>query len=121
MKRIEQTIVGLLVMMFALTACSEEDAPEANGKVINRKVAVIMPASEQARWSRIATWALDNLKAAQQGLPQQVKLEIEWFDEEASEWEAFVKQAVADESYAAIIGPQSSVNAQKAAQLCNKQ
>ena len=121
MKRIEKAIVGLLVMMFTLTACSEEDAPEANGgKVINRKVAVIMPTSEQARWSRIATWALDNLKAAQQGLPQQVKLEIEWFDEEASEWEAFVEKAVADESYAAIIGPQSSVNAQKAAQLCNK-
>lgn len=38
MKRIEQAIVGLLVMMFALTACSNEDAPEANGgKVINRK------------------------------------------------------------------------------------
>ena len=81
MKRIEQTIVGLLVMMFALTACSEEDAPGANtGKVINHKIAIVMPASEQVRWNRIATWALDNLEAAQQGLPQQVKLEIEWQD-----------------------------------------
>ena len=69
MKRIEQAIVGLFVLMFALTACSNEDAPGANiGKVINRKVAIIMPASEQGRWSRIAEWALDNLEAAQHGL-----------------------------------------------------
>ena len=121
MKRIEQAIVGLLVLMFALTACSEEDTLDTNtGKVISRKVAIVMPASEQGRWSRIAEWALDNLEAAQHGLPQQIKLEIEWQDEEASGWEAFVEKVAADESYAAIIGPQASVNARKAAQLCNK-
>ena len=122
MKRIEQAIVGLFVLMFALTACNKDDTPGANtGKVISRKVAIVMPASEQGRWSRIAEWALDNLEAAQHGLPQQIKLEIEWQDEEASGWEAFVEKVAADESYAAIIGPQASVNARKAAQLCNKQ
>ena len=82
-----------------------------------------MPASEQSRWERIAEWALENMNAAQQGLPQRVMLEIEWQDEEAPEWEAFVKRVAEDDDYVAVIGPQSSVNARKAAQICgsNKQ
>lgn len=82
-----------------------------------------MPASEQSRWERIAAWALENMNAAQQGLPQRVKLEIEWQDEETPEWEAFVKRVAEDDDYVAVIGPQSSVNARKAAQICgsNKQ
>lgn len=82
-----------------------------------------MPASEQSRWERIAAWALENINAAQQGLPQRVMLEIEWQDEEAPEWEAFVKRVAEDDDYVAVIGPQSSVNARKAAQICgsNKQ
>ena len=50
MKRIEQAIVGLFVLMFALTACNKDDTPGANtGKVISRKVAIVMPASEQGK------------------------------------------------------------------------
>ena len=106
--------------MLALTACSEEDSPSVGkGKLAVYKVAIIMSASEQNRWERIASWALENIDVAQQGLSQKVKLELEWQDEEAQDWETFVEQVANDDSYAAIIGPQSSVHARKAAQLCN--
>ena len=121
MKGIKYVLLGWFVLAFILAACREEDNPLTdNGKTTTHKVAIVMPASEQDRWERVASWALANMDAAQHGLPQKVKLEIEWKDEEAQDWEAFVEQTAEDESYAAIIGPQSSVHARKAAQLCNK-
>ena len=121
MKRIKYAVWGWFVMMLALTACNDDESPSIDsGKATTHKVAIVMPASEQSRWERIVSWALENMDAAQQGLPEKVKLEIEWQDEEASGWESFVEQVAEDDSYVAIIGPHSSVNARKAAQLCNK-
>lgn len=121
MKRIKYALLGCFVTMFALTACNEDESPSTDTeKATTHKVAIVMPASEQSRWERIVSWVLENMDAAQQGLPEKVKLEIEWQDEEASGWEAFVEQVAEDDSYVAIVGPHSSVNARKAAQLCNK-
>lgn len=124
MKSIKYAVWGWCVTMFVLSACNEnENALTNRGKTTTHKLAIVMPASKQSRWERIAAWALENMNAAQHGLPQRVKLEIEWQDEEAPEWEAFVKRVAEDDDYVAVIGPQSSVNARKAAQICgsNKQ
>lgn len=48
-------------------------------------VAVIMPtenSSNLERWKRTAAWALENMRRAQDGLPQRVYLNVEWIAEE---------------------------------------
>ena len=122
MKRIEQVLCVWWILAMALVACSEDDGASAGkGKAVVGKVAVVMPASEQARWSRTVNWALENMEAARQGLPQWVELKVEWQDEDAPDWEAFVERVAEDEDYVAIIGPKSSAHARKAAQLCSKE
>lgn len=121
MKSIKYILSVCIVAAFALAACNDDDSQlPSKGKTIKQKVAIVMPATEQERWQRIASWALENIDAAQKGLRQNIELEIVWCDEEQEGWEAFIEQAAEDESYAAIIGPQSSVNARKAALLCSK-
>ena len=121
MKRNNYVWLGWLMIMFMLMGCNEDSHSSIeNGKITSHKVVIVMPLSEQNRWERMVSWALENINAAQQGLPQKVKLEIEWKDEESADWESFIEQVATDESYVAIIGPQASVNARKAAQLCNK-
>ena len=112
---------GLLAAAYVLAACSDNDggAPAA-GRTTTYKVAVIMPATEQERWERTAAWALDNINKAQEGLPERVKIEIEWHDEDSPDWTAAAGQAAADDGYAAIIGPKLSANARKAAQICRE-
>ena len=83
MKRIKYAVWTWFVMMFVLTACNEDESLSIDtGKATTHKVAIVMPVSEQNRWERIVSWALENMDAAQQGLPAKVKLEIEWQDEE---------------------------------------
>ena len=77
MKKIKYAVWGWFVMMLALTACNDDESPSIDsGKATTHKVAIVLPASEQGRWERIVSWALENMDAAQQGLPEKVKLEI---------------------------------------------
>ena len=83
MKKIKYAVWGWFLMILALTACNDDESPSIDsGKATTHKVAIVLPASEQGRWERIVSWALENMDAAQQGLPEKVKLEIEWQDEE---------------------------------------
>lgn len=121
MKNIKAWMASLLIPAFALTACTDDDSALAPDEhTTTYKVAVIMPASEQTRWERTANWALENVDKAQMGLTDKIKLQIVWQDENSPELESFIKDVANDKSYAAIIGPKSSANARKAAQLCNK-
>lgn len=110
---------GLLIISLLLFfACSKENIFGSKQKVNCYKIAIILPSSEQIRWERIVNWALDNIDSAQEGLSNKVKLELVWQDEESQGWETFANSVVQDDSFVAIIGPISSINAQKMAKIC---
>lgn len=112
--------IAALITAFLITACHDDDnMPAEKTNTTTYKVAVIMPADEQERWERTAQWALDYIDKAQKGLTDKIKIELEWLDENSSEWLTLTENAAKDDSYAAIIGPQRSVNARKAAQICH--
>jgi ABC-type branched-subunit amino acid transport system substrate-binding protein len=55
--------------------------------------------------------ALATIDQAQEGLPQRVKLELEWIDEDAANLEDEAYRITHDDAYAAIIGPKYSRHA----------
>ena len=83
------------------------------------KVAVVMPEAQQERWERTARWALSNIEAAQTALDNQVRLTIEWHDEDDANLQTWLQQVAADDSYAAVIGPTTSTSARTAASTLN--
>ncbi len=105
-----------------LMACSDDDdwSGSTSAETIKAKVAIVMPESEQMRWERVVDWALSSVHSAQSGLSKQLKIEVEWINEDDDSWVSYVEDVVADDDYKAIIGPQASTNAQKVAQLCKK-
>ena len=106
-----------LIVSF-LFACSNDETVQTKTEIVSHKVAVIMPASEQQRWERVANWALSNADVAQNNLNRKIKLELVWIDENNPDWESLAKNVSYDDSYVAIIGPKSSINAHKVAQFC---
>ncbi len=108
----------LLLLLPCLYSCVDDNHAGVEVETATYKVAVIMPDTQQKRWERTAGWALENMMKAQQGLPENVKFDIEWKDEDASDLEEYVRQVAEDDDYVAIIGPSYSVNAEKAAEMC---
>ncbi len=110
----------LLTILFA--ACTTngdiKQQEQTSSDITTYKVAVIMPLSQQERWERTVQWAVDNIEKAQQKLPKQVKLEIEWKDEDATDLGEYLDNVTQDESYAAIVGPSTSAKAKIATQAC---
>ena len=110
--------IYLFLLLLCLSSCVDDHNKELKVETCAYKVAVIMPASQQNRWERTAGWVLENISKAHQGLPKNIKLQIEWKDEDADDLEEYVEQIVEDDSYVAIIGPSYSVNAEKTAEKC---
>ena len=108
----------LLLLLPCLYSCVDDNHAGVEVETATYKVSVIMPETQQKRWERTASWALENMMKAQQGLPENVKLDIEWKDEDAGDLEEYVRQVAEDDDYVAIIGPSYSVNAEKAAEMC---
>lgn len=104
--------IALVVLCVVLVACSSDD--EASVKRVTThtyKVAVLMHASEQARWERTAEWALQNITQAQQGMTERVKLELTFKDQDAADIAEYMKQIAEDPDVVAIIGPTTSGSA----------
>lgn len=74
----------LLLTIFILASCRDRSDSSLVKADKVCKVAVIMPSESQARWDRVAKWALDNIDMAQQGLQKHIRLELEWLDENAA-------------------------------------
>jgi hypothetical protein len=82
-----------------MLVCCTDRYDEGNSNTTTYKIAVIMPENRQQEWSRIADWALKNIEEAQAGLPNQVKLDIEWFDENSEDLPNYLKSIANDTSY----------------------
>ncbi len=114
-------VYKLLVILFSVVffSCSSNNFEDIS-KVTTYRIAVVMPQERQDEWERIADWALQNIASSQVGLPEQVRLDIEWHDENSSDFETWLKNVANDNSYMAVVGPYSSSHAHTAANLCGK-
>lgn len=115
MKRINSifTVCLFVLSLFVISACSDNnDSPSSTTKFNTYKVAIVMPLDDASkpRYERTAKWALDNIVAAQQGMPSGVKIDLEWFDENVEDMEHLGQQLVNDDKIVAVIGPYSSVH-----------
>jgi ABC-type branched-subunit amino acid transport system substrate-binding protein len=108
----------IVLIAFVFSSCSDHFKTEQN--VVTYKIAVVMPQDRQEEWNRVAQWALDNIEEAQFGLPNEVRLNLQWFDENSPEINSKLKNIANDDSYVAIIGPYSSQHAHTAADFCAK-
>ena len=84
------------------------------------KVAVIMPLSPANNWKRTIDWAVENYRQAQVGLPKIIDIQVELKNEEDKDLPEYLQRIANDKTYAAIIGPYSSLNAEVAADACEE-
>ena len=91
----------LAVVLVFLTACSDQEdgktGPENPVEIKTYKVAVIAPARVQQRWKRSAEWAQELMEQAQESFDVQVRLELDWHDEQAADFEQYVQRVATDE------------------------
>ena len=117
------TIYGIMALLlsWACLSCSDDDNGTSRRQpaIVSHKVAVVMPADQQERWSRTVDWALEHVREAQQGLDTIVDIKVEWKDENSSDLDDYLKRVGTDETYVAVVGPLSSVNARQAVAACN--
>ena len=112
----------LLLAVMMLAACSDDDdnSPAEDRAIVSSyKVAVVMPANQQKRWSRTVDWALENIAKAQAGMEERIAIEVEWKDENAADLDTYLKTIASDNQYVAIVGPLASTNARHAMIACN--
>ena len=97
-----------------LAACTDdkEEQQVTKTRFTTYKVAVVMPLDtySKPRYERTAEWALENIVAAQEGLPRGVKIALEWYDENSEQMEELGNRLVNDKDIVAVIGPYSSVD-----------
>lgn len=117
-----RTLLLCLAGAFMVASCSDEPGPGGGGKksVTEYKVAVAVPAADRTCWERTVGWALDNLAKAQSGLEREVRLDIEWIDENSADFENAVSRVADAPEYTALLGPISSTKARRAAELLKK-
>lgn len=108
-----------LVVAWCMTACSDDDAVVQQHDTKMLKVAVLMGEEEQERWKRTARWALENIADAQQGMPNRVELQLEFYNQDAEDIENRMKQIAEDTTIVAVVGPTTSTCATLMAQRLN--
>ena len=104
-------ILWLLAASLILFACGGKEMPAPQAEITTYKVAVVMPRSQWDSEKILVQGALATIDQAQEGLQQRVKLDLEWIDEDAANFESDVTRITHDDSYAAIVGPKYSRHA----------
>ncbi len=119
-------LARLLIVCFCglvFSSCvdkDEERATEVDGSLKKKeKIAVLVTNSNRKRWERTLSWASENIKEAQKGNGLQFDFQFDFMDEDASELDVntFVTKVLFDSSYVAMIGPETSTNGEKIAQI----
>lgn len=108
--------------LFFFCGCSEEK-DDNRLKDVDREyhIAVVLPHSNNqfTHWKQSIEWAIENLNAALES-QQQIRLNIEWFNQDAHDMETLFRELANRDDISAIIGPTYSANANIAAIECSK-
>lgn len=119
MKMIKYIALSVAIMILSsMVSCKDNGSNAGKDQISVYKIAVILPASEKERWTDVGEWAMNNMNYAQNSLSRKVQLMVEWLDEDAPGWEENVKRVVGTKDVVAVIGPKSSVKAEKVAEMC---
>ena len=121
----------LLLLFFIFSSCSSDDDSSSKTTTRTFKVAVIMESGEQQRWERTAQWALENIAEAQRlrvgdgtsgmrGMKERVELQLTFKCQDDSDIAEYMSQVAEDTTIAAIVGPTTSVYAEKMALALGK-
>lgn len=112
------SFVCILTVYFLLCSCSKDDDAGQGKETINKEyhIAVVLP-QKGADLKNAIEWSLKNLNEALVG-QRQIKVAIEWFDENDEKIEELFKTLAHREDISAIIGPLYSKNANIAAKQC---
>lgn len=106
--------VFFLVGITFLTACGDhDDAPSSKKEEYVYKVAVLANAQEMEHWKRTGDWALSNIEKAQDVFPFEIKLQLEFKDQDDADIDDYMQSIAEDTSVVAIIGPTTSACAEK--------
>lgn len=108
--KIIRLILLQFIVLFGVSACSDSDNPSSATNVERKvlKVAVLMDSYEKTRWESTARWALDNISKAQEGLSNEVELNLVFYEQDSEKSEEYMQHIAEDTSIVAIIGPTSS-------------
>lgn len=106
--------------MFLITGCTEERFITLEEQIDREyRIAVVLPLKGglEEHWRKSIDWALDNIN--KQLISQRhIKINAEWYDEEAFEMEELFAGLAGREDLSVVIGPLYSRNTQIAAQQC---
>lgn len=93
-------MIGLL-----LTSCSDDaESVSIRHEVKTYRVAVFASGNKRAELQQTAGWAQQMLQRGQMHIPQEVKLELEWMEENADSMDLYLDRIEAGD-YIAILGP----------------
>lgn len=114
----------LLIISFLVCSCSKEslkqDALQGPSTWTTAKVAIVLPLSgegnEKNRYERISKMFEENVIKAQYNMPEGVKLEFEWWDENTLNINQFASDLYYRNDVLALIGPLKDENIDIAAQ-----
>lgn len=113
--------IGLALCLIWLCACSKED-DSTEKEVIRQeyRIAVVLPLEGTMGdyWRKPINWSLENLNKTL-AKQRQIKITLEWFDENQPDIKGLFGKLAEREDIAAIIGPLYSKNANIAAQQCH--
>lgn len=112
------SLLCILIVGFLLVSCNKDDDDNRVGATINKEyhIAVVLP-QKGADLRNAIEWSLKNLNEVLTEL-RQIKVTIEWFDENDKNIDELFKTLAHREDIYAIIGPLYSKNANKAAKQC---
>lgn len=120
-------IFSVIFLFSSITSCMNNEQSVASEAARDIIVAVVLPCNQETeqgkRFSRIANWYLDNLKASKKRLNGMVDLnmKLEWYDEAAlttDELSDIADKLVSRDDVFAIIGPLYASNLEIFAQKC---
>ena len=106
-------LLYVLILSMLLCSCDKgglmEDTPLGPSEWTTAKVAVVLPLSgednDKVRYERIYKMFEENVIKAQIGLPEGVKLELEWYDENTLDIRKFANELYYREDIKTLIGP----------------
>lgn len=106
----------MLAVMTVIGCARDDDETETNTtRTVTYKVAVFLENDDVIRWEKTADWAQRQLDEAQKDMRMHVRLELEYIDQDAPDFDENIDRVANDTTYKAIIGPCSSLKAEQMA------